>query len=432
MNWDVFRGLQRFATGRWSGLGLLTKRLTMCITFYLPLACIINVNAFTSNPVNGKGGTTPITTSPAIVEVSPEQSPQWETPQSGWLYVLDYSHDYDTATDGGGEILLVDPQQALIKGRLKVGSAPEMILSPDGTRLYVASIGNKGDLLSIIDTASGAVIRTVPLHNRWHYTSMPETPTMAISQDGRWLYMLKLRIILEGNEKQWPRPHEDVYTVAVLDTSQGIFLTEEAEVSHCISGMLLPSDGQQVQVFCSGTNELHSLQLTPNGLRTFARSLALPFGNDRSRPSVSTSAASTNGSMFAIMSDARILEIDNNALKIVRSDANNQLSRRWVPSRNVPHSPDGKKLYIAAGNLSNRSTGLADEILVADTKTMQTVSTIRATLPFWSLVLSNDGRYLYAISPVTQSLLIIDTANYRELRTLKGIGRNPAWAVVAP
>lgn len=73
---------------------------------------------------------------------------QWTQPQPGWLYVLDYPNP----NDDEGRVFLVDPQQGKIVGTIAVGAHPEMILSPAGKLLYIASLGATQDTLSVVDT----------------------------------------------------------------------------------------------------------------------------------------------------------------------------------------------------------------------------------------------------------------------------------------
>src|SRR6266478_7369761 len=77
----------------------------------------------------------------------------WEVPRSNWLYVLDYVND--PAGDASGQVLVIDPQ-GQVHGRIITGFTPDIVLSPDGTRLYLASKDSVGDTLSVIDTATGS------------------------------------------------------------------------------------------------------------------------------------------------------------------------------------------------------------------------------------------------------------------------------------
>jgi hypothetical protein len=84
------------------------------------------------------------------------QIENWSKPETGWLYVLDAKRD---AGGVGGRVWLIDPESGKVMGSIRTGDNPDFALSPDGSRLYVASI-TQGDSseLAVIDTAAGAVI----------------------------------------------------------------------------------------------------------------------------------------------------------------------------------------------------------------------------------------------------------------------------------
>ncbi|MCI0627261.1 MAG: hypothetical protein L0387_37385 [Acidobacteria bacterium] len=354
-----------------------------------------------------------------LVEVS---TSSWEKPRSGWLYVLH-------ATG----VLLLDPESGQVKGRIQAGRAPEMALSPDGGRLYLAS----GDQLSVIDTAYGEPLQTVGLRYRWEYKVWPERPVMAVSPDGRWLYISKM---LPGRGDA----ANARYTVATFDTTAGAFLPEEAQIAKGYGTVLIPSLGG-FQILHMRTNEVRFLQLAPSGAIAEMTTLPLP---ERSSADVEIQLGLARGGGFwnvrdglllpdghtliTIMGDGRMQEVDVNSKKISRILVKDGLPDRWVPWRRPVCTPDGSKLYMAVGRLATRTTGMVEEILVIDTKTGQQLATIATSLPFLSLAMSPDGQYLYAPTLQASSLLVIDAVKYREMRVIKDVGSMPALAVYAP
>ncbi len=88
----------------------------------------------------------------------------WIEPRPGWLYVLDPKPD---AGGPGGRIWLVDPETGKVNGSIRTGDNADFALSPDGTRLYVASITH-GDTseLAAIDTAQGVVLERGTIEDR--------------------------------------------------------------------------------------------------------------------------------------------------------------------------------------------------------------------------------------------------------------------------
>jgi DNA-binding beta-propeller fold protein YncE len=61
----------------------------------------------------------------------------WVKPDPGLLYVLDPKPE---PGGPGGRIWLVDPETAKVMGSIQTGDNADFALSPDGTRLYVASV----------------------------------------------------------------------------------------------------------------------------------------------------------------------------------------------------------------------------------------------------------------------------------------------------
>ena len=336
----------------------------------------------------------------------------WETPRSNWLYILDYINDPSSA-DVSGQVLLIDPQ-GQVHGRITTGFSPEIQLSPDGKRLYLTSKDFSADMLSIIDTATGRVIQTVRFDGLWTYSIISDHSTMAISADGRWLYVEMMRRMVD--------------TIAVFDTTKGSFLPDELSILSCVSGVLLPNPANsQLQVLCMGTNDVRLLQ-TPQGS---TNTLSLPAVADR-RVRVSTGTTSRTGDTYAVFSDGRVVEIDGKTNKIRRQVVAQPLSAGYIPTRDVTLSPDGTKLYIGRGNLIARSTGEVDQILVTDTSSGRRLKTIVTGRPFWNLALSRDGNTLYAISALTRSIILIDTSSYQEVGIIENMGKSPTRAIAAP
>jgi hypothetical protein len=120
-----------------------------------------------------------------------------------------------------------------------------------------------------------------------------------------------------------------------------------------------------------------------------------------------------------------------------------------IPPAAWPTSPDGSRIYLGCNryydkHYDNRfyldygrppnlrpSNAVAEEFRVFDTHTWRKVGTIKTKMPFWSAVLSNDGKTLYAMAPLKHSILLIDTVKMHQVGILK-VGGAPALAIVAP
>jgi hypothetical protein len=147
----------------------------------------------------------------------------WAKPKPGWLYVLDFKPD---AGGPGGRVWLVDPETGKVMASIRTGDNADFALSPDGTRLYVASV-TEGDTseLAVIDTAQGVVLDRRTIEDREVANVLPSFSAMAVSGDG-----LALRILLDTPKSS----DADSFLLATFDAQTGNFRQERA------SGQLRP------------------------------------------------------------------------------------------------------------------------------------------------------------------------------------------------
>lgn len=115
----------------------------------------------------------------------------WAKPESGWLYVLDPTPE---AGGSGGHVWLLDPATVKVMGSIRTGDNADFALSPDGTRLYVASVKDADSSeLAVIDTVQGVVLKSGVVGGRAVSNGLPPFSTMAVSGDG-----LALRILIDA------------------------------------------------------------------------------------------------------------------------------------------------------------------------------------------------------------------------------------------
>ncbi|MGA8599293.1 MAG: hypothetical protein WB676_31625, partial [Bryobacteraceae bacterium] len=122
----------------------------------------------------------------------------WTRPQPGWLYVLDPRSESDRP---GSRVWLLDPGTSKVMGSFSAGYEPDFALSPDGSRLYVASGEREDGELAVIDTNSGK-IRHISFPDRtlyrpWYY-GLPPYSSMAVSSDGRVCRILGQHVVSPG------------------------------------------------------------------------------------------------------------------------------------------------------------------------------------------------------------------------------------------
>jgi hypothetical protein len=167
----------------------------------------------------------------------------WAKPEPGWLYVLDPKPD---AGGPGGRVWLVDPETAKVMGSIRTGDNADFALSPDGSRLYVASI-TEGDAseLAVIDTAQGVVLQRGAIEDREVANVLPAFSVMAVSGDG-----LALRIL-----RDTPKSADaDSFLLATFDTQTGSFLPRSVHLGNCGPGRFISYNGGSVR-FSLSENE---------------------------------------------------------------------------------------------------------------------------------------------------------------------------------
>jgi DNA-binding beta-propeller fold protein YncE len=356
-----------------------------------------------------------------------------EVPQSQWLYVLDTKRKTEE-----GQILTLNADTGEVVKAIPTGLAPAFVLSPKGDRAYVVS-RPKGSLhytLAVVDLPTGVTLDLQTLVDRPDYTTHVPPSTIAVSPDGRWVYILKLH--WTAADQRAGISQKDEYSVAVYDTNRRIFANTVSLSGSCYGRHLLSSAGV-LSVFCPETNDASVFSSTTTGLDSRPRTVTLPRSPElvpdpiaptttettSVHPALVGGVASADGVLLTIvMSYMRMIQIDMAVGKVavqkqVRDD-------RWAMPETVVSSPDGSRLYVAVGPISrrNRFPGV-NEILVIDTRTLAELETIRTSDLFQSLSISRDGRWLYAVSPDTRSIQVIDTIENRQSRTWSGIGVSP-------
>lgn len=360
----------------------------------------------------------------------------WSVPQSGWLYVLDPEVGADQSM-----VWLVDPEEG-VKGGLKTGYAPFFALSPDGARLYVSSrppaptgAGASSYELWAIDTASGVLLQQAELPNRLNYT-LPGPGGLAVSPDGRYVHVANSRTIRPGVHQQ---------TIQTFDTVRKRFLPEEAGLPGCGYPIIVPVAGAWQLVVCCGSRGTRLINPAADGSVKESRTVEVPIvlsavtrgGRVVQRPVAQISPSADARKLGLIMNNGEVFEaeIGDSPFRIHPTLAPPlRLSHRVLHTRVASRSPDGSQAFVGCAPRDLIATSLtADEIHVFNTTSSWTrEAIIRTPVPFSDLVLSADGRDLFAISPETRTLLTIDPATGQVENSVGGIGVKPRFLAIAP
>lgn len=365
------------------------------------------------------------------------QLENWTKPQPGWLYVLDPKPGSGWP---GGRIWLVEPEAGKVMGSIRTGDNADFALSPDGTRLYVAStVEGDSSEMAVIDVVAGAVVKTGTVNSRAVTDALlPPFSTMAVSGDG-----LALRVLIDTPDP----PDKDAFMFATFDTNAGEFLSGIVHLGNCGPGRFISYPAaDHFDVFCPRTNRIRLIQVDNDSREIRNVDVVLPWER---RDGVGEAIAIPGSQDIAIVrGDGGVVTMNAKTHDFEKTAANSDLPNR-IPPAAWPTSPDGSRVYLGHHNEYDKhndnrfyldygrapnirpTNATADEFRVFDTSTWKKIGSIRTKMPFWSAVIGNDGKMLYAMVPQKHSILVIDTAKMRQIRVLK-IGEMPALALVAP
>jgi DNA-binding beta-propeller fold protein YncE len=350
---------------------------------------------------------------------------RYHSPSPGWLYVLDTNSMGDEA-----RILLIDPASERIAGSFQTSYAPDMVLSPDGQRVYVTSsrLKQREHMLSVIETTTGQVIKTLNFANRLMWGWEPTSSFLAIAPGGRLLYMLTRQSIRQGLDEYW---------IQVFDTDFLEFLPSRALVPSCAGSQLLPVLHSTLYVLCGGTNRVYSMDAGGFGiiprepLQLLPATKMLPTGQMDWKGDTSQAAVMPGGESIVLLKrDGRLLKVAAVTGGITEEAKEPLLVGSSIPGNISALSSDGRSWYVPAKSLAYTGKQ-ADEILVFDTSSMTISNRITPSQPFLNLAFSaSDGR-LYATAPWNQTVLVFDGTTLQELKPLR-VGVTPAVIAPAP
>jgi hypothetical protein len=349
----------------------------------------------------------------------------WQTPQTGWLYVVD-------ATAGRSRIFLFDPERGEVTGTILTGYNPDIAVSPRGDRLYLAShmarCGQSNcDQLAVIDTHAGRVLSTSPIPDRVFYKMYPVSSRMAVSSDGRTVYLLKWQGVPSGDTP---------VALAAFDTVRERFLDGVIDLGSCGFGTFVPAtDDNELGFHCPASNELVVYRLTAPDRATFEFSVNLPWGKrlfarhvyrDVSARAFMLSA--DRRELFVAGGDGAVGDV-NLALGSVKQTPVPGDQNEVVAPFVSPGALERARFYVGVGPYDGQ--GVAREIRVFDSSTWTRIATMRTSTPFVSAVATKNGSMIYALTGERGKVLAIDPVAQRELRVMP-VGRAASFALIAP
>lgn len=345
---------------------------------------------------------------------APVEVEKWTKPQPGWLYVLDVRPD----GDAGGRVWLVDPASGQIMGSIRTSYHPDFALSPDGTRLYIASDPRQhATEIAVVDTVAGTVLGGQEVKNRVEPRVLPTVSAMAVSRDGAVLWVLT-------------KP-ADYSQLVAIETATGNVLGGQPDMGHCEDGQFVsfPNAGQ-VSFVCPTMKRIHLIHVDAKGKTLDSASGDFPWDHTLG---VATAFSDSDDphSITVVRRDGGAFRMDETTLSFSGTAAKGDEKLQVYPG-SWPVSPDGRIFlgYSKSAGAYVPNT-LAEEIRVFNTTTWKQEGKIKPEIPFWSAAVSRDGKRLYVISPQEHFIMVFDTGNFKQVRTIS-VGAMPALAMVQP
>ncbi len=171
------------------------------------------------------------------------------------LYVVN-----NTPRVNNGSVSVIDTASGDSVATIPVGDRPQGIgLSPDGTRAYVTNFGYQGSpddqTVSVIDTATNQVVgNPIPVG--------ANPARVAVSPDGHTVYVTNR---VSG-------------TVSVIDTASGNVTAIDLGANSDPWGIVLNGDGTTAYVAESGAGVVAVIDTGTGSVQTIPSALALTFG----------------------------------------------------------------------------------------------------------------------------------------------------------
>lgn len=342
----------------------------------------------------------------------PDPSPaQPERP----IYVLNPN---DQGTLSG--IMVVDPDVPRIVSSIPTRFLPEAVLSPNGTRLYVADSyregvtrGRQRDVVSVYDPHTGEVlVDDQPVQGRLLYKGLPVgAPFMFLSDDGSRLYLGKY-----GD----PDLHQT--RLAVLDAAT-LRTVHEGPYPPCGPLVIARSDGWICTPSDMGSGDFALVAVDPVEGVVRETLLAVPGLH------LGDFTWTWDGERLLVLDSAELTIISITERRVIDT-TRLEVPSGWTPAREMLVSPDGAGLYVGFDAGKEPSAVFSEVIAAFDPETGSRLSTIDLPTSATDLALSQDGKQLYAVSPFARSLAIYDTATGQEQAVMRDIEGTPARVLV--
>jgi hypothetical protein len=301
-------------------------------------------------------------------------------------------------------------------GAVPLGAGPDMVLSPDGHRLYVAS-GTQGHT-DVVNTQTGKIESTF-VTNRLAQLGGGAFSSMIVSPNNRWLLVV---------EVTGAPPDPVTYALAAYDTYQDNKFVGETMVPGCGVGRLAWV-GEKLGLHCYGSNTATIFNVDETGKITRAKPwLTLKRQKEKIANVLFLEDA---GRAVVFAESGAVTDVGFSGQENKPKTTQSPVERR-INFGSSAESDDGRTIYIATGPKEALHSQLSDEILIFDATVWGYTGAIKTSVPFFSLAFNHAAGILYAISPSERKILTIDVAQRTETNAISLPAARPKIAIVAP
>lgn len=377
---------------------------------------------------------------PQAAQALSQQQPGNQVPQVG-AYTAPAQPVYVVDNRNGelsSQILVVDSATGQVAQSIGTRYQPDLAVTRD--RLYIVdsySPTGAGELvngLTVVSLPDGQIQRdVVALPGLALYQRFPRQSRVALAPSGKYLY------------------YQKAMSVGVVDLEN---FTLQSDLAHpdCEPRSFHAARNATYVVCGNGTVVAFNQQTgkANRTVKTFDPSVQTAEGGN-----LEVQAAALMGNRLVVVNNAGQLFSVSEDLANVSAAANLVQEAEWevAAPASIALSPDQQRLYIsfsrekdeahtegAAEDASSSSSYgasqidagayeyLTEQIWVFDTRSWKRTSVIQPSQPVFTFSLSQDGQLLYGVTPFEQKLLVIQTADGREVSQGR-LGVTPALVV---
>jgi hypothetical protein len=311
-----------------------------------------------------------------------DASPLPTQPPSGTLYIASYITGANAQAIVGARVTAIDLSHWQERYRIEGGD--EAVLSPDGTRLYVAGMISgtvTTDTIRAIDAQTGREIWRSTIQHRAGY---PGQSNLIVSPDGHWLYLRSYDTTGGGGDAMTVP-----FWLQIIDTTTGRILPTTIalpNIGECGAPTLAsPPVGHVIYISCYNDRIL--------AINTQTQHIE-PLLLDEVNGAI---LAANEHEMYAVNATLGVFALDSRQRRVLR-----KTTMRPKPPFSSSHglvalSGDGKRLVAGQTIEGIPGTDTACEIRVLDRRSGEEIGRFHYEKPLHSFAVDQTGETLYAV-----------------------------------